>query len=181
MIGCIYKITSPSGKSYIGQTIRPLAKRMDRHRDLKWGNCKLLKRAIKKYGWAAMKVERIWTGPAEELDAMEVHFIAAHGTLAPKGYNSTIGGEVNPMSSEAGRQSIKDSWADPDVRAKHEAGRKAAWADPGKRANHMAAKQAKTEALLAALPEDEREKKRAYLKRRAEAQARWKERQRTSC
>lgn len=42
--GIIYRITSPSGKAYIGQTIRSLANRMSRHRDMKWGNCKLLKR-----------------------------------------------------------------------------------------------------------------------------------------
>lgn len=153
---------------------------MARHRDLKWGNCKLIKRAIKKYGWSAMNVKLIWTGANEDLNAMEVKFIASHGTLAPKGYNSTIGGDVNPMSSEAGRQSIKDSWADPEVRAKHKKGRIAAWADPEKRANHMAARDRRREEKLAALPEEERDKQRAKLKRRAEATARWHARQRTS-
>lgn len=179
-MGRIYKIVSPSCKAYIGQTTRPLAKRMDRHRDLKWGNCKLLKRAIKKYGWEAMKVEQIWTGPVGELNAMEVELIASHGTLAPKGYNSTVGGDVNPMSSESGRQSIKDSWADPEVRAKHIEGRKAAWADPKKRANHMAARERRREAILAKLPEGEREERRKKMKRAAQAQARLAGRKRTA-
>ena len=178
--GTVYKIVSPSGKGYVGQTVRKLAKRMDRHRDLKWGNCRLLKRAIRKYGWKAMQVRVLWQGPLAELNAAEIRLIAEHGTLAPQGYNALPGGDVNPMSTKAGRDAVRASWEDPVVRAKHAAGRKASWQDPVKRANHMAARDRRREAKLALLPPEEREKKRAKLKRCAEATARWKERQLTS-
>lgn len=133
--GIVYKITSPSGKAYVGQTRKKLMNRMSRHRDLKWGRCTIVKRAIKKYGWDKMKVEVLWSGPADMLDSKEVEFIAAHGTLAPDGYNATVGGDANPMSSVIGRQSVKDSWADPNVRSKHTSGLKSAWTDPVKRSN----------------------------------------------
>src|SRR5210317_405716 len=47
--GIIYKITSPSGKIYIGQTIHTLEERIKGH-NKKSTNCTLLKRAIDKYG-----------------------------------------------------------------------------------------------------------------------------------
>ena len=177
-MGIIYKITSPSGKSYIGQTKRRLQERLWRHRDMKWGNCKLLKRAINKYGWERMQVQVLWTGPNELLDAKEIELIASHGTLAPHGYNSLPGGDVNPMSVQSARDSVRESWQDADVRERHRVGRVSAWQDPVKRGNHMAARDAKREALLAQLPPEEREKRRAKLKRGREAQARWQERQR---
>jgi len=177
-MGIIYKITSPSGKSYIGQTRRRLQERLWRHRDMKWGNCKLLKRAINKYGWERMQVQVLWTGPNELLDAKEIELIALHGTLAPHGYNSLPGGDVNPMSVQNGRDSVRESWQNADVRERHRVGRVNAWQDPVKRGNHIAARDAKREALLAQLPPEEREKRRAKLKRGREAQARWHERKR---
>jgi len=50
MKGIIYKITSPNGKSYIGQTIQTFNQRMKGHRKAN-SNCILLKKAIIKYGW----------------------------------------------------------------------------------------------------------------------------------
>ena len=209
-MGMVYKITSPSGKGYVGQTKRPLNKRLERHKDLKWGNCKLLKRAIKKYGWANMQVQVLWTGSNEELDAKEIALIRDHGTLAPHGYNALPGGDVNPMSVQCGRDSVKDSWAIPEVRERHIVGRKQAWADPTKRANIMAGRaasekvakakreakqngeeanakrtatwEAKREARLEGLTGKAREQRLARMNRDREKQrAKAAEKRRTSC
>jgi len=101
-MGVVYKITSPSGKAYAGQTKRKLSKRLHRHRDMKWGNCRLLKRAIKKYGWKRMEVVALWEGPNDELDAKEIELISSNSTLAPSGYNALPGGDVNLMSTAVG-------------------------------------------------------------------------------
>jgi hypothetical protein len=175
-MGVIYKIASPSGKGYVGQTKRPLNKGRGRHRDLKWGNCKLLKRAIKKYGWNKMQVQVLWTGSNEELDAKEIALIRDHGTLAPHGYNALPGGDVNPMSVQEGRDSVKDSWADPVVRERHRQGRLNAWQDPVKRANQMKARERVREAKIATYPPEEQDVVRARLKKQRDAQQRWKER-----
>jgi hypothetical protein len=46
--GIIYKITSPSGKVYVGQTVRSFEKRMQEHKDSK-SKCSAVKNAIDKY------------------------------------------------------------------------------------------------------------------------------------
>jgi len=56
-MGCVYKITSPSGKVYIGQTVKTLHERIKGHKKSST-NCTLLKRAIDKYG-DEMKYEYI--------------------------------------------------------------------------------------------------------------------------
>lgn len=50
-MGWIYMITSPSGKSYIGQTIRPIQTRLKEHRTGKSSDCVAIYNAIQKYGW----------------------------------------------------------------------------------------------------------------------------------
>ena len=175
-MGVIYKITSPSGKGYVGQTKRPLNKRLDRHRDLKWGNCKLLKRAINKYGWIKMQVQVLWTGSNEELNANEIGLIRDHGTLAPHGYNALPGGDINPMSVQSGRDSVRDSWTNPVVREKHRQGRLNAWQDPVKRANQMAARERVREAKIAEYPVIAQDYVRARLQCQRDALERSKKR-----
>ena len=145
---------------------------------MKWGNCKLLKRAIKKYRWANMQVQVLWTGSNEELDAREIALIREHGTLAPHGYNALPGGDVNPMSVQRGRDSVRDSWADPEVREKHRQGRVNAWRDPAKRAIQMPARERVREAKIARYPPEEQDAVRARFKRQREAHARYLERKR---
>ena len=62
MKGVIYKILSPSGKIYIGQTIN-LAKRTRYYKTLQCKNQHMLYRSLKKYGFDAHKLEII-----EEVD-----------------------------------------------------------------------------------------------------------------
>lgn len=102
----IYKYTSPSGKSYIGQTNDP-ARRKRLHRNV--DGCRALYRAIQKYGWDNMSYEVLETGlTLEDANRLEAHYIKLHDTMSPNGYNLTSGGE-NFFLSEETRQRISNS------------------------------------------------------------------------
>lgn len=91
-MGCLYLITSPSGKSYIGITKRSLQSRVDEH-------CKssqLIGRAIRKYGLPNMIITELeQASDWAILQALEIQTIAAIGSKYPKGYNLTDGGDGN--------------------------------------------------------------------------------------
>ena len=104
--GLIYKISSPSGKVYVGQTVRSFEKRMREHRQESSG-CTLIKRAIDKYG-DEMNYEIIEDNvPQEKLDEREIYWIKELNSLAPGGYNCTTGGQFNVVT-----QDIKDKVRD---------------------------------------------------------------------
>src|SRR5210317_2664073 len=97
--GIIYKITSPSGKVYVGQTIRSFEKRMQEHKDSK-SSCSAVKNAIDKYK-DQMKYEIIEANiPQEQLDEREIHWIKELNSLAPNGYNLTSGGHARQIISQ---------------------------------------------------------------------------------
>lgn len=113
-MGCVYKLTSPSGKSYIGITSKGLAARWRQHRaNAKKGRgvvngdeCCALYPAMRKYGSVSFVVDELAQSDSwEELCAMEQEQIAAYGTLSPGGYNLTIGGDgaTGAVVSEASR------------------------------------------------------------------------------
>lgn len=97
----IYKHTSPSGKSYIGQTNnRQRRERQHRNRI----ECRAFASAIKKYGWANFEhsiLEENLT--LEEANIKEQFYIAEHNTIFPNGYNLTSGG-FNCMYTEETRK-----------------------------------------------------------------------------
>lgn len=92
--GYIYRYISPSGKSYIGQTINSLKVRAV---NLISGNgykkCSLFWKAIQKYGWPNFQVEILEETEIENLNEQEIYYIAKYNSLAPNGYNLTKGGE----------------------------------------------------------------------------------------
>lgn len=100
-IGIIYKLTSPSGKEYVGLTTRTLEERMNEHRNehtydkdpKKWN--KPLYRAMRKYGFENFKIEKLFDEECtiEELQQKEIYFISLYDTFN-NGYNSTLGGEA---------------------------------------------------------------------------------------
>ena len=102
--GIIYKITSPSGKIYIGQTIHTLEERIKGH-NKKSTNCTLLKRAIDKYG-DEMVYEIIETVPHELLDERETYWIKELNSLAPNGYNCSTGGNNKKELSDLLKDNI---------------------------------------------------------------------------
>ena len=107
-MGFIYKLTFPSEKSYIGQTIRDIHKRLEEH-PVKTG-CSAVYNAIQKYGWE--KVEKEWYEvPDEDLNFYEEMLVALLGTLSPGGYNLKEGGG-NGKPSEESRQKMSDAKSD---------------------------------------------------------------------
>lgn len=100
--GIIYKYTSPSGKSYIGQTTRPNL-RINEHVNLaNHGSCLPFHKAIRKYGIGLFSYTVLCTINAFSkkerkhlLDEAEVYYINKFNSKVPLGYNVANGGEGN--------------------------------------------------------------------------------------
>ena len=90
--GYIYKYTSPSGKSYIGQTICSLKDRAG-HDGKRYKGSHEFYKAIKKYGFKSFEVEILAEVLQEQLDQMEIKYIQLFNTLIPNGYNISAGGQ----------------------------------------------------------------------------------------
>jgi hypothetical protein len=143
-MGALYLITGPTGKKYIGITLRDVESRAHDHKT--WGvrrGSSYLHVAMRKYGFDAFSVSVLaHSDDWSQLCDMERKAIVEHGCKAPKGYNATDGGDGVPN-------------LDPVSRAKHRAntsaGTTAAWAagkmdgraatfsDPAFKARHRAA------------------------------------------
>lgn len=91
--GYIYKYTSPSGKSYIGQTTRSLKERAG-HNGKLYKGCNDFYYAIQKYGFENFEVEILAEVLKEQLDKAEIKYIQLFNTLSPNGYNLTAGGQT---------------------------------------------------------------------------------------
>jgi group I intron endonuclease len=92
----IYLATNTrNGKKYVGQTCRTLARRWQLHQNAAArGEGSHFQRAIRKHGAAAFTLTTIWVAESEqELNEMEIRFIATLNTRSPEGYNGTAGGE----------------------------------------------------------------------------------------
>lgn len=98
---CIYKYTSPSGKSYIGQTKTSLAIRAGGADGQNYKKCVVFYNAIQKYGFQNFSVIILEDGlSSDEANRQEQYYIQKHKTLVPYGYNLTIGGENPPDQSK---------------------------------------------------------------------------------
>lgn len=124
-MGCLYAITAPNGKKYIGISVKTAASRWAKHCEHAAGKRPgALYAAIRKYGAesfvvAMMLVADDW----DYLCDMERRAIAAFGTFAPGGYNMTYGGEgtVGPRDEETRRRisvAQKKRFERPEERAK---------------------------------------------------------------
>ena len=117
-----------------------------------------LNAAIRKHGWESFRKEVILPNvPRAGLPHWEQRMIATHGTLAPKGYNLTPGGETSPMLNPEVQKRAKEvmqsaavvakrqkAFSSPSFLAKVSKESKAAWdgytvEDRNARAQHMAA------------------------------------------
>src|SRR5210317_69518 len=106
--GIIYKISSPSGKVYVGQTVRSFEERIRNHK-CKSSGCTALKSAIDKYV-DQMKYEIIEDNiPQEYLDEREIFWIKELNSLAPNGYNLSSGGNSNKECTRKLKSSIRDA------------------------------------------------------------------------
>lgn len=103
-MGCLYKLTSPSGKSYIGISSKTTEARWNKHVEHAFGKREngALYSALRKYSPEAFKVETLVIGQFDYLRELEKSAIRAFETLYPNGYNVALGGEgwVGPRSNE---------------------------------------------------------------------------------
>lgn len=101
--GEIYVVTClVNGKQYVGQTTRGVGVRWQGHIKRSCERVSLLTRSIAKHGVSQFHVRVLDTADSQvDLDAREIQWIAALGTLSPNGYNLTAGGKGGKMSPEA--------------------------------------------------------------------------------
>lgn len=112
--GLIYMKTSPSGKSYIGQTIQEENMRWYQHiydattQGSHFHNTPFA-RAIRKYGKENFITTILEANiPIEELNQKEKYYIQQYNTVAPNGYNATNGGDGCGTHYDANY--IKELW-----------------------------------------------------------------------
>lgn len=135
----IYRaVLKSDGRSYIGQTIRPLSQRMSAHlRDAKNGSHYLFHQAIREHGSDAFEWIVLAEGlDEEELQSAEKFFVAFWRSNEPQhGFNMTAGGQNGgPNQRAAVRQASEERWAlmTPDERTRVMKGR---WAIRRKNGN----------------------------------------------
>lgn len=95
----LYLLTFSSGKSYVGQTVRTMQKRLQQHRAAaRRGSDLPVHCAWRKYGEPdALVIGEYET--QEELHRAEVEAIASLGVLSPGGYNVSVGGDTAPSKN----------------------------------------------------------------------------------
>lgn len=93
-MGCLYKLTSPSGKIYLGITTKTLDQRWKQHiKESRRSKNYTLHNAIRKYGAEAFIVKcLVIADDVAFLLDLEKKAIAAFGTKSPGGYNLVAGG-----------------------------------------------------------------------------------------
>jgi len=107
--GIVYRVLCiPSGKSYVGQTIRTLGQRWTSHKCAPLGGA--LRNAIEKYGSQSFTRSIIDTATnQEELDEKERHWIRTLNTLSPNGYNLEAGGDTGWSASPETREKMRQA------------------------------------------------------------------------
>jgi len=106
-MGCIYKLVSPSGKVYIGQTSRSFEKRFQEHCSGHGGGT-IIENALKKYGSVNFITEILLTCDNNLLNEQEIAFIEKYDCIEPKGYNIRSGGNAG-KHSDASKERMRQS------------------------------------------------------------------------
>jgi len=108
-MGHLYMIKNKlNGKIYIGQTTRPIHKRLEEHQTGKSSNCAAIYNAIKFHGWDNFEVDW-YECPDEDLNFDEELLVREMGTLAPGGYNLREGGGNCGKMSEETKQKCREA------------------------------------------------------------------------
>lgn len=129
----IYCLTSPSGKKYVGQTECWRARWAVHIGDARrgYGGCRVLRRAIRRYGAGSFTHEILETVDSlEDANAAEIRWIKDLDCLAPNGYNLNEGGNKrNTHESTRSKLSAthKRLSSTPKERARLSAIQKATW------------------------------------------------------
>ena len=105
-VACIYKLTFPDGKIYVGQT-KDLKKRMQLYLFCNSRKATGVTYIIRSFGIDSVEVEVLCriTGMNEVderlcLNILEIHYISEMNSLEPNGYNTSLGGEIFGIPNE---------------------------------------------------------------------------------
>lgn len=118
-MGTIYMIRNiKNDKRYVGQSIQPVEKRFRQHIEAAYlegrrayNTC--LSRAIRKHGSDFFEVGVLAEDvPDEDLDIVEAHYIDMYNTLAPNGYNKSVGFNDNSLAEELDDLTDDDDYSD---------------------------------------------------------------------
>lgn len=118
-MGTIYMIRNiKNDKRYVGQSIQPVEKRFRQHIEAAYlegrrayNTC--LSRAIRKHGSDFFEVGVLAEDvPDEDLDIVEAHYIDLYNTLAPNGYNKSVGFNDNSLAEKIDDLSADDDYSD---------------------------------------------------------------------
>lgn len=105
----IYRITSPSGKIYIGQS-RDIQKRMEVYRRMKSKSQTKIHNSFLKYGLDKHVFEIVCLCEMEELNDLECYYMKLYDSFnSESGLNLKIGGNVNVKISDETRKRQSDS------------------------------------------------------------------------
>lgn len=109
----IYKLTSPSGKCYIGKTEFTIEERFNTHiAESKYNSKRPILRAISKYGKDNFALEVLEECNKDNINLKEIYWIEHFNSTDPsKGYNITKGGEG--VDSETASKLKKEYWDSP--------------------------------------------------------------------
>jgi group I intron endonuclease len=109
----IYKITSPFGRVYIGQSWN-ITKRLQQHKYLESKGCFHIHNSIKKHGRDAHTYEILHRLPLdvsqEVMDSYEVFYIDQHLEAGIKMMNLRAGGSHGKLSEETKRKIGENNW-----------------------------------------------------------------------
>lgn len=117
-MGTIYMIRNiKNDKRYVGQSVQPVEKRFRQHIEAAYlegrrayNTC--LSRAIRKHGSDFFEVGVLADDvPDEDLDIVEAHYIDLYNTLAPNGYNKSIGFNDNSLADEIDDMASDDDYS----------------------------------------------------------------------
>jgi group I intron endonuclease len=103
----IYCLTSPSGKSYVGQAVN-LSRRLRAYRAHHCKGQRKIYHALSKYGFDAFKVTVLETCDPENLNELEIFWINYLDSIT-SGYNLKEGGSRGGRYSEEAKQRISDA------------------------------------------------------------------------
>lgn len=94
-MACIYIITTPDGKQYVGVTSKTAEQRLAKHiEDAKGGRDTSVADAMRCCKFKGIKIDVLLeSGIIDLLYQLEPVFIHKHDTRIPNGHNATIGGK----------------------------------------------------------------------------------------
>lgn len=117
-MGCLYRLISPSGKMYIGITMRTFEERWQSHLvQARHGRQHALQNAFNMHGAGNFKREvLVISDDKEYLIDLECRAIKEYATLSPHGYNLTTGGEgirgITQFSKDKRSAALRAKWAE---------------------------------------------------------------------